>query len=157
MIRPLLAVGVLLALACAGGSPEPTPDRPQQPAPPPEPTLDDPRLEVVDPPEPLLKPEPLRPEAHAALCDSPFSCELLVHYTVEQLEAGDACALCGASRCGERWPFAEVPSCEMWHELERCIWQATGARKLPDLDVPARQNVIELQRRLDEQIACRPD
>jgi hypothetical protein len=148
---------LILGLACAG--PEPSPERLTEPARPEAPTQDDPRLAVVNPPEPLLNPEPVRMQ-HAPLCDEPNACALLVHYTLQQLEAGDACAICGERKpelCERDWPFSDLPLCSEWHELERCIWLTTGARKLPDLDVPARQNVIELQRRLDDEIACLPD
>lgn len=162
--RLLLLSAGLLALACAGPAseqpPEPAVAAPRAPAAPEVPTLDDPRKTPHDPPEPLLKPEPLRREQHAALCAEHNACALLVHYTLEQLEGGDVCTLCGdqdAAFCELDWPFSDVPPCSEWHELERCVWLTTGARRLPDLDIPARQNVIELQRRLDDQIACVPD
>lgn len=156
----LVLGGASLALACAGGGAvEETPPQAEPHSAPPQPNLDDPRLTPHDPPEPLLQPEPIRTE-HAPLCDQHRACALLVHYTIQQLEDGDICEICGDQDgrwCRQRWPFSEPPPCSEWAELEHCVWQTSGARRLPDLDVPARENVIELQRRLDDQIACIPD
>lgn len=159
MSRAPVFICAALLLACAGGPAEETLPLPEAPRAPAEPSLDDPRLTPHDPPEPLLQPEPIRAE-HAALCGQHNACALLVHYTIQQLEDGDICTICGDqgdSWCSQRWPFGEPPPCSEWAELEHCVWQTAGARRLPELDVPARENVIELQRRLDDQVACVPD
>lgn len=87
------------------------------------------------------------------------SCRLLVSHPLLALEGEGMCRLCGEGQgwCGRRWP-AEVGqvSCALWEDLELCIWQAAGTRSFPALPPVARDNVAELQRRLDAQEGCVP-
>ena len=142
-VIPILAAIVplvVLTLACAGGE-EST--EAVSPAP------------AASPAAPAAS--PIAPE-HKALCAASLGCGLLAHYPIAQVENG-MCDMCGdvdERFCTSDWPSDGVPPCAMWEELERCVWQEAGARKLPDLDEPARSNVIELQQRLDNQVRCTP-
>lgn len=147
-----LLCGVLgVVLACAGGGAD-VPDK-SDPSPGSNPPA------ATDPPPATPDQASAKVEfdpAHRSLCRRENACGLLAYYPIAQVES-EICEMCGETDemfCVLDWPASDVPSCQMWSEMEACVWKTSGAKHLGQLLPEAVANVAELQRRKEAGHHC---